>query len=151
MNPRVERKGGATLKLGSGVAACLLAAGLIAGCTSARSDLGTSDSPCFLALPAATKAAGPHSRFSGVHLYTLASLQKKAPHLYQALSSEPASSQRICAIAFSGTFTRTSVSHPLGLASGSVAVVVLKTPSNQLLGTVIFNHAPVRFGHTHTG
>jgi hypothetical protein len=150
MNPRVERKGGATLKLASGVAACLLAAGLIAGCTSARSDLGTSDSSCFLALPAATKAAGPHTKFIGVHLYTLASLQKKAPHLYMVLSSE-ASSQRICAIAFSGTFTKASVSHPLGLASGSVAVVVLKTPSNQLLGTVIFDHTPVRFGHPHTG
>jgi len=151
MNPRVERKGGATLKLASGVAACLLAAGLTAGCTSARSDLGTSDSSCFLALPSATKAAGPHSRFIGVHLYTLSSLQKKVPHLFGLLPSEPASSQRICAIAFSGTFTKTSVSHPLGLASGSVAVVVLKTPSNQLLGTVIFNHTPVGFGHTHTG
>jgi hypothetical protein len=131
------------------LAACLLAAGLLAGCTSARSNLGTSDSACFLALPPATKAVGGHSKFIGVHLYTLASLRKNAPHLYDALPSQPASSQRICAIAFMGTFTTTSVSHPLGLASGPVAVVVLKTPSNQLLGTVIFDHAPVRFGHSH--
>lgn len=149
MNAREVRRGGITLKLASGLAACLLAAGLLAGCTSARSNLGTSDSACFLALPSAAKAAGPHSRFIGVHLYTLASLRKNAPQLYDALPSEPASSQRICAIAFMGTFTKTSVSHPLGLAEGPVAVVVLKTPSNQLLGTVLFNHAPVRFGHSH--
>jgi hypothetical protein len=149
MNAREVRRGGFPLKLASGLAACLLAAGLLAGCTSARSNLGTSDSACFLALPPATKAVGGHSKFIGVHLYTLASLRKNAPHLYDALPSQPASSQRICAIAFMGTFTTTSVSHPLGLASGPVAVVVLKTPSNQLLGTVIFDHAPVRFGHSH--
>jgi hypothetical protein len=149
VNARVERRGRFRLKLASGSAACLLAAGLLAGCTSARSNLGTSDSACFLALPSATKAVGAHSRFIGVHLYTLASLRKSAPHLYAALPSEPASSQRICAFAFMGTFTKTSVSHPLGLASGPVAVAVLKTPSNQLLGTVLFNHAPVRFGHSH--
>ncbi|HEX3460739.1 MAG TPA: hypothetical protein VHT49_07525, partial [Acidimicrobiales bacterium] len=123
--------------------------GLLAGCTSARSNLGTSDSACFLSLPAATKAVGGHSKFIGVHLYTLASLRKNAPHLYAALPSLPATNQRICAIAFMGTFTKASVSQPRGLASGTVAVVVLKTPSNQLLGTVLFNHAPVRFGHSH--
>jgi hypothetical protein len=135
----------------TGLGSCLLAASLLAGCTSVRSNLGTSDSSCYLALPSATKAVGPHNRFVGVHLYTLASLGKRAPELFHALPSEPASSQRICAIAFVGTFTKMSVSKPLGLASGSVAVVVLKAPSNQLLGTIIFNETPLRFGHSHTG
>ncbi|HEX3839224.1 MAG TPA: hypothetical protein VHU85_00385 [Acidimicrobiales bacterium] len=149
MSARKDRRGGFPLRLATGLAAGLLATALLAGCTSARSNLGTTDSACFLALPSATKAVGAHSKFIGVHLYTLASLRKNAPHLYETLPSQPASNQRICAIAFMGTFTKTSVSHPLGLASGTVAVVVLKTPSNQLLGTVLFNHAPVRFGHSH--
>jgi hypothetical protein len=139
------------IKLGRGVAACLLAVCVLAGCTSARSELGTSDSACYLALPSATEAAGPHSRLIGVHLFTLSSLHKKAPQLFKALPSVTASSQKICVIAFDGTFTRTSVAKPLGLASGTVAVVISKTPSNQLLGTVIFNHAPLHFGHPHTG
>jgi hypothetical protein len=132
-----------------GAGSFLLAVCLLAGCTSARSNLGTTDSSCYLALPAATKVVGPHSRFIGVHLFTLASLRKRAPGLFDALPSQPASSQRVCTIAFVGTFTKTSVSKPLGLASGSVAVVISKTPSNQLLGTVIFDHTPIRFGHSH--
>ena len=136
-------------RLAAGAGSFLLAVCLLAGCTSARSNLGTSDSSCYLALPAAAKAVPPHSRFIGVHLFTLASLKKNAPHLFDALPSEPVSSQRVCAIAYSGTFTKTSVTKPFGLASGSFAVVVSKTPSNQLLGTVIFNHTPIRFGHSH--
>ncbi|MGH9096166.1 MAG: hypothetical protein ACRDWB_01970 [Acidimicrobiales bacterium] len=136
-------------KLAAGAGSVLLAACLLAGCTSARTELGTSDSSCYLALPAATKAVGPHSRFIGVHLFTLASLKMRAPRLFDALPSQLASSQRVCALGFVGTFTKTSVSVPLGLASGSVAVVISKTPSNQLLGTVIFAQEPIRFGHSH--
>jgi hypothetical protein len=136
-------------RLAAGAGCFLLAVCLLPGCTSARSNLGTTDNSCYLALPAATKAVGPNSRFIGVHLFTLASLRKKAPRLFDALPSQPASSQRVCAIAFVGTFTKTSVSKPLGLASGSVAVVISKTPSNQLLGTFIFNQTPMRFGHSH--
>jgi len=133
----------------TGAGCLLLAACLVGGCASARSNLGTSDSACYLALPSATQAVGPHSRFIGVHLFTLASLRKRAPRLFDALPAQPASSQRVCALAFVGTFTKASVTKPLGLASGSVAVVVSETPSNQLLGTVIFDETPLRFGHSH--
>jgi hypothetical protein len=140
---------GTTRQLAAGAVSLLLAVCLLAGCTSARSNLGTSDSPCYLALPSATMAVGPHSRFIGVHLFTLSSLRREAPHVFDALPSEPASSQRVCAIGFVGTFTRTSVAMPFGLANGTVAVVVSKTPSNQLLGTVLFDQTPIRFGHSH--
>jgi len=149
MSPKVREKRRGVGKLGMGLGSFLLALCLLGGCTSARINLGTSDSSCYLALPAATKAVPPNSRFIGVHLFTLASLKKNAPRLFDALPSEPASSQRVCALAFVGTFTKTSVTKPFGLASGSVAVVVSKTPSNQLLGTVIFNRTPIRFGHSH--
>lgn len=146
MIPMVEGK---RRRLAAGAGSFLFAVCLMAGCTSARTNLGTSDSSCYLALPAATKAVGPHSRFIGVHLFTLASLRKIAPRLFDALPAQPSSSQRVCALGFVGSFTKTSVSMPLGLASGSVAVVISKTPSNQVLGTVIFNQAPIRFGHSH--
>ena len=63
----------------------------------------------------------------------------------------PAPGQRVCVVAFAGSFTRSMVSQPLGRPSGSVAIVVLRFPSNQLLGTAIVLRPPVRFGHSHFG
>ncbi len=130
---------------------CALAACILVGCTNARSSLGTSDSSCYLALPAATEAVHSHGRLVGVHLYTLATLRKKAPHLFKRLSVQHASPQRICVFEFTGSFSKESVSRPLGVDSGRLAVVVLKTPSNQLVGTVLLSHPPLRFNHTHIG
>jgi hypothetical protein len=140
-----------TVTLVSMLVGCALAACLLAGCTSARSDLGTSDSSCYLALPSASKAVGPHSRLLGVHLFTLDVLHREAPRLFKSLSPERPSQQRVCVLAFMGAFTTKSVSKPLGRPAGPVAVVVLKTPSNQLLGTVILRRLPLRFGHSHIG
>ena len=71
-----------TSRLVSGVLACGLAAGLVTGCTSVRSNLGTSDSPCYLTLPAAARAVGSHGRLVGVHLVTLAGLRRQTPELF---------------------------------------------------------------------
>ncbi len=131
------------------VAGCVVLASLGAGCTSARADLGTSDSSCYLSLPAATKAVGPHSRLTGVHLFTLDSLRKKAPKLYAQIAPHRGTTQRVCVLAFSGRFTQDSVSMPHGRSEGPVAVVVLSNPSNHLLGTVILSQAPLRFAHSH--
>jgi hypothetical protein len=136
-------------RISSVLAGCLLLAGVLAGCTSARSNLGTTDDSCYLALPAATHAVGAHARFLGVHLFTMSALHQHAPHLYNALATSHASSERVCVVAFEGHFTTSSVAHPRGRTSGRLAVVVARTPSNQLLGTVIFSHAPLRFGHSH--
>ncbi len=137
-------------RLASGLVACLLLSGVLAGC-SARSSLGTHDSSCYLALPTATDAVHAHGRLLGVHLFNLAALRQQAPHLMTVLASTHAGSQPVCVFAFTGKFDEDSVSHPLGRSAGRLAVVVLTTPSNQLLGTVIFRHAPLRFGHTHFG
>jgi hypothetical protein len=59
--------------------------------------------------------------------------------------------QKICVAAYVGEFTRGSVSRPLGRSSGQLAVVVSEMPSNKLLGTVIFRHTPLHFGHPHVG
>ncbi len=128
-----------------------VAAVLLAGCGGYRSDLGTSDSSCYLALPAATKAVGGHGRLIGVHLTTLAAVRKQSSPLATIFKGNPHSKERICVTAFSGHFVRSSVTKPLGAESGPVAVVVSEVPSNRVLGTAILPHPPPRFGHTHIG
>lgn len=128
-----------------------LAVCLLAGCTSARNSLGTSDSSCYLALPSAKQAAGPHSKFIGVHQFTLSSLHRKDPRLFDFLTGVKPTSQRVCIIEFSGSFTHASVQKPLGKSSGRLAVVISEAPSNHLLGTVIFHHPPLDFAHPHVG
>jgi hypothetical protein len=122
-----------------------------AGCTSVRSDLGTSDSSCFVALPTATKAVGAHGHMVGVHRDTLATLRKKAPGLYRQLDTADHASQVVCVVAFEGRFSAASVSDPHGRSSGSSAVVVTTASGSRLLGTVIFTRLPIRFGHSHIG
>jgi hypothetical protein len=129
----------------------VLALGLLAGCTSARSELGTSDSACFLALPTATRAVGPHSRLLGARLLTPTSLGHLAPSLAADLPPGEPSREQICVLAFAGSFTAETVAQAVGLPSGPVAVVVTRSPSNQLIGTVIVGRAPLHFGHSHIG
>ncbi len=134
-----------------GLAACALVIFLAAGCTSARSNLGTSDSSCFLALPAATKAVGSHSRLLGARLFSLTELRREAPKLAAQVSPKGSPKQSLCVLAFSGHFSSTAVSMPHGRSVGQVAVVVLTRPSNMLLGTVILKRVPLSFGHSHIG
>jgi hypothetical protein len=129
----------------------VLAGLVLGGCTGFRSDLGTADSACYLALPAATKAVNGHGRLIGVHLATLSGLHRPSSPLAEVFTAEPDSKQRICITAFTGHFSRSSVTNPLGLPWGPVAVVVSETPSNRVLGTAILDHPPARFGHTHIG
>jgi hypothetical protein len=136
-------------RLGGALAGCALVAGLSAGCTSARSNLGTSDSACYLALPTASKAVHSHGRLLGVHRYTLTALGRKAPRLLGDLAPNETGSQVVCVAAYSGTFTWRSVSDPHGEHHGHSAVVVSTTPGNRVLGTVIFSNPPLHFGHSH--
>jgi hypothetical protein len=138
-------------KLTAPLVAVALAVCLLAGCTAARNSLGTSDSSCYLALPAAKHAVGPHSKFIGVHQFTLSSLRQKVPKLFDSLTAVKPTSQRVCIIEFVGSFTQASVKKPLGKSSGQLAVVVSEAPSNRLLGTVLFHHPPLDFAHPHVG
>ncbi len=130
---------------------CLLAAAVLADCTTARSDLGTSVSSCYHALPTATRAVHSRGHLLGVQEFTVGALQRKAPGLYRELAPHAAPGKRICVVAFSGSFDASSVSDARGNRSGRLAVVVSTTPENQLLGTVILPRPPLRFGHPHAG
>lgn len=129
----------------------VLAACLLAGCTSARNGLGTSDSSCYGALPAATKAAGSPSRLLGVHLFKVADLRHQNRKLLTELTAGESSTADVCAVAFSGHFTAHSVRKPHGRTVGHVAIVVLARPSNRLLGTAVLRRLPLRFAHSHIG
>jgi len=135
----------------SALAALVLLATVATGCTSARSTLGSSGDTCYTALPTAFQAVGPDSRMAGVRGFTLGQLRLVAPHLYQAISPGRSPAQQVCVVAFIGTFTRATVSRPLGRPSGGLAVVVSANPTQELLGTVIFKRAPLDFGRFHAG
>ncbi len=138
-------------RAGARIVASLLAATVVAGCTTARSDLGSSVSSCYHALPTANEALHGKGHLLEVQQLTMAALQRQAPSVYQDLGSATASTKRICVIAFSGTFDSSSVSLPKGHPAGHLAVVVSTTPDNTLLGTVIFPRPPLRFGRSQEG
>jgi hypothetical protein len=130
-------------------AALVLAAVLLASCSTARSDFGTTDASCYLALPTASQAVGGHGHLEGVRKYTLSSLRTVAPRLYSRLANDVSKKQGVCVAGYSGHFTASDVSKAMGRQSGTLAVAVVTTPGNKLLGTLILTKLPVRFQHTH--
>ncbi len=133
------------------LAAALIAASLttLAGCSAGRASLGTSDAPCYVALPTAARAVGSHGRLLGVRLLAVSSVTYR--RLDAAIEQAGLSSGRVCLVAFSGTFSASSVDKPAGRRFGHLAVVVLRYPSGSLVATVLFRRLPTRFGHPHLG
>jgi hypothetical protein len=129
--------------------AFVLVATLLAACSTARSDFGTTDASCYLALPTAARAVGGHAHLEGVRKYTLSSLRGVAPKLYNRLADDVSKKQAVCIAGYSGHFTSLEVSKAMGQPSGTLAVAVVTTPGNKLLGTLILTKLPVRFQHTH--
>ena len=144
---RKNRRGVVRTRLRVVVAAAALAASVLTGCTSARSNQGTADESCYLALPTAQKAVGGKGHLAGVRKYSLSSLHGMAPRLYGHLSHGMSSHQAICLAAYKGHFVSSEVEKPLGRESGTLAVAVVTTPGNKVLGTLILNRIPVRFQH----
>jgi hypothetical protein len=126
----------------------MLGASAFAGCSSARAGLGTTDESCYLALPTASKAVGGHEHFAGIRKYTVGGLKGMTPQLYDSIADQVGSRQAVCLVAYTGTFTSDTVTKPLGRPSGKLAVVVVTSPGNKVLGTLILSKIPVRFQHT---
>jgi hypothetical protein len=136
-------------RTGAFVAGLLLAGSVLVGCSAARTDVGTTDETCYLALPTAAHAVGPHAHFIGIRKYTMVSLKGVAPRLYRLLTKSASPKASVCIAGYMGHFTSSTVSKPLGRPSGTLAVAIIKWPSNDLVGTLILNKIPVRFQHTH--
>jgi hypothetical protein len=124
-----------------------LAASLLAACSSARTDIGTTAESCYLALPTAAKAVGGHAHLEGVRKYSLNGMKSLAPKLYGHLAQDVPKGKSVCLAAYSGHFTRGSVDKPLGRSAGKLALAVVAVPGNDLLGTLILEKLPVRFQH----
>jgi hypothetical protein len=136
-------------RVASLAAALVLAAMLLASCSSARTDFGTTDASCYLELPTASQAVGGHGHLEGVRKYTLSGLRNVAPRLYDRLAKDVPKKQGVCIAGYTGHFTASEVSKAMGKPSGTLAVAVVTTPGNKLLGTLVLTKLPVRFQHTH--
>jgi len=134
-------------RLGASAAVLVVVASLLSACSAARNGLGTSDESCYLALPTAAKAVGSHAHLAGVRKFTLGGLHSMAPRLYGHLTDDVPKGQSVCLAAYTGHFDASGVSKPFGRQGGTVAVVVVTTPANRLLGTLILAKIPVRFEH----
>ncbi len=121
----------------------------LGGCSAGRANLGTSDAPCYIALPTAAKAVGSQGRLIGVRLQSVPTVTYR--RLDAALDRAGVRSGRVCLVAYGGTFSSGSVARPEGRPSGHLAVVVLRYPSGTLVATVLFHRLPARFGHSHLG
>jgi len=138
--------------LATGVALVLalaLSASGLAGCTSARNGLGTHDSSCFRALPAARAAVGTAAIFAGVRSLPASALVKAVeamPHASQAVP--PALTavlpEGMCLVAFKGNFAVDRVPSPWAPLPGPYrgAVVVVRFSNVKLVTTVLVPRLP---------
>lgn len=128
------------------------AGSVLGACTSARNELGTANSLCFVALPTAADAVGRHGHLIGVRLVSVDSLRKTAPELADAAADVPGPRiTRVCLVGFIGHYVADTVKKPLGQPHGRIAVVALEYPDHKLLATLILRHPLVTFGHSHLG
>lgn len=132
-------------------AALIVAATLLAGCSSARSELGTSASPCYLALPAASTAVHHRGHLLGVRLESAGWLRTHARHLYAADRAAHPSPPLVCLFAYSGHFRSDGVERPVGRPAGRLAVVEISYPKGRVIATLVVRHPPLTFGHSHIG
>ena len=132
------------------VAGLVLAASLLTACSAARTGLGTTDESCYLALPTAAKAVGGHGHLEGVRKYTVEQPARVAPPPLRAAGRRRAQEAGRLRGRLHGPLQRGQVSKPLGRPAGTLAVAVVTTPGNKLLGTLILTKLPVRFRHTHS-
>jgi hypothetical protein len=121
----------------------------LAGCSGGRESLGTTNGPCYIALPTASRAVGMSARLDGVRLMKVKAITY--PRLASALRADHITEGRVCLVAFRGTFSAATVSRPAGRPSGHLAVVALRYPDGKLIATVLFLHFPTPVGHSHFG
>jgi hypothetical protein len=117
----------------------------VGGCASAHNTLGTGSSPCFQALPSATKAVHNKGRLLGVRRVTQAQLRRPTTTLTTLSPDEM--KRAVCVIAFQGKFAPGDVEHVAVPRSGNYAVVVVGEHGGQPLRAFVTNELPLRFRH----
>lgn len=114
----------------------------LAGCSARGATLGTTQSPCFRALPAAEDAVAAAKTFLGVRRTTTGG----SPAVPRAVRQE-GPSRTVCLVAYRGVFTSAEVSKPRGANVGSYAVVVVSADGKTVLATILSDRLPQRFRH----
>jgi hypothetical protein len=136
------------------VASIALIVGLGA-CGAGRGVLGTSTSPCFIALPVAKRAVEGRGTLAGIRLVDVSMLTARNERvLRDLLDSLPIRPARdVCLIAYVGSFGPGQVErvgqYPQGPARFAIAVIT--TPKPRLLGTILVRRLPLSFNHAHVG
>lgn len=133
-------------RLAVGMAAVAVAAGALAGCASARSDLGTADSNCYVDVAAALQAVRHEGRLYGIRLVSPTSLGSASP-LYRTACEVTSRPSQLCLVDFEGRFRATAVTDATGDRAGRYAVVEFGYPGRRLLGTVLARRSPLPFAH----
>lgn len=129
----------------------------VGACGAGRNILGTSTSPCFVALPVAKQAIEGRGLFDGVRLVNVAMLTAPGDRrLRELLDTLPIpSSHEVCLVAYTGSYRAGQVERPFGpvpsagVSRYAIAVVTIAKPA--LLGTFVAQHEPLGFKHEHLG
>ena len=120
--------------VGAWVGGFVLAAAVFAGCSSARTGLGTTDESCYLALPTASKAVGGHGHLEGIRKYSISGVKGVAPRLYGALADQVPKGQALCIAGYTGNFTESSVTKAMGRSDRCRRSSMVTTPGNRCSG-----------------
>lgn len=131
------------------LAVALAAGALATACTTPRAGLGTTDGPCFVALPRASAAVHGKGHFDGVRLVWSDSFQRSSRIYRAALLGKVKGRQQFCVVEYSGHFHRSEVEDPAGHRRGRLAIVVVTYAHRRLIVTIVAHHSPSRFGHPH--
>jgi hypothetical protein len=128
----------------------------LSDCGAGRGLLGTSSSPCFIALPVAKHAVGGRGSLTGVRLVDPASLTaRNEPAMHGLLDKlRVQRGHDVCLVAYTGSFTPRQVQRPVGphpRSSVRYAIAVVTTAKPRLLGTFVVRREPLDFTHTHLG
>jgi hypothetical protein len=133
------------------LSAALVAAAAVSGCTAPRDTLGTNSSPCFRAVPVATDAVHDRGTLSGVRLLRSKDLERR-PHFRALLEARAGTTvSTVCVVSFQGHFDLAQVDKPFGRSpaggTGRVALVIVSSPANKLLGTLVLARVPLPLRH----
>jgi hypothetical protein len=126
-------------------------------CGAGRGILGTSTSPCFLALPVGKRAVEGRGSLDGVRLVDITRLTGRGDRtlreLLDLLPIPP--SREVCLVAYRGSFTISQVELPVepipASGAGRYAIAVVTIPKSVLLGTLVVQREPLSFKHEHLG
>jgi hypothetical protein len=132
-------------RVGAAGVSLVLAVVALGGCASAHNSLGTGSSPCFQALPSATKTVHNKGRLLGVRRVSLAQLRRPTTTSSSQPSNE--SKRSVCVVAFQGKYAPGDVDHETVPRSGNYAVVVVGEHGGDPLRAYVTDQLPLRFRH----